>query len=131
MRSKGFTLIELMITVAIIGILAAIAYPSYVEYTKKTRRAEVAAVIFEAAQVTERQFSQTAAYAGAPIPARSPIMGDAIYNVVLANGAGTDGGYLITATAVAGGVMAGDDCAIMTLNALGQTTPVNEKCWRQ
>lgn len=131
MRSKGFTLIEVMIAVAIIGILAAIAYPSYVEYTKKTRRAEAAAVLFEAAQVAERQFSRTGAYAGAPVPARSPITGDAIYNVVLANGAGTDGGYLITATAVAGGVMAGDDCATMTINALGQTTPADEKCWRE
>lgn len=131
MRSKGFTLIEVMIVVAIVGILAAIAYPSYVEYTKKTRRAEASAVLFEAAQVTERQFSRTGAYAGAPIPTRSPITGDAVYNVALANGAGTDGGYLITATAVAGGVMAGDDCATMTINALGQTTPADEKCWRE
>lgn len=131
MRSKGFTLIEVMIVVAIVGILAAIAYPSYVEYTKKTRRAEASAVLFEAAQVAERRFSQTGAYAGAQIPTRSPITGDAIYNVALGAGAAADGGYVITATAVAGGVMAGDDCATMTINAVGQTTPADEKCWRQ
>lgn len=131
MRNKGFTLIELMIAVAIIGILAAIAYPSYVEYTKKTRRAEASAVLFEAAQVAERRFSQAGVYTGAQIPARSPMTGDAVYTVALAAGAAGDGGYLITATAVPGGVMAGDDCATMTINALGQTTPVNDKCWRQ
>ncbi len=131
MRSKGFTLIEVMIVVAIIGILAAIAYPSYVEYTKKTRRAEASAVLFEAAQVAERRYSQTGAYTGAQVPARSPMTGDAVYDVAIADGAANDGGYLITATAVAGGLMAGDDCATMTINALGQTTPANDKCWRQ
>ncbi len=131
MKTKGFTLIELMVAIAIIGILAAIAYPSYTEHVRSTRRAEVSAVLLEAAQVVERRYSQTGAYTGAQIPARSPQSGDAAYNLVFANGAAGDGGYLITATAVSGGRMAGDDCATMSINALGVKTPVDEKCWRQ
>jgi|32_taG_2_1085360.scaffolds.fasta_scaffold00350_27 type IV pilus assembly protein PilE len=128
---RGFTILELMIVVAIVGVLAAIAYPGYVEYTKKTRRAETAAVLQEAAQAVERHFSRTGSYSGAIVPDRSPVAGRAAYDVRLAEGSATDGGYIITASAVSGGIMAGDDCATMTINALGQTTPADNKCWRQ
>lgn len=134
MTSRGFTLIELMIAVVIVGILAAVAYPSYSEYVKKTRRAEAAAVLLEGAQVAERQFSQTGAYANAPVPARSPSTGNAVYVIALVTDATNplvQGGYAITATAVTGGVMAGDDCAGMSINGLGERLPDNEKCWRR
>ena len=52
--AQGFTLIELMITVAVVGILAAIAYPSYNEHVRKTRRADARAVLLVSAQWMER-----------------------------------------------------------------------------
>ena len=55
----GFTLIELMITVAIVGILAAIAYPSYVNHVQRARRADAEATLMELAQLVERNYMVT------------------------------------------------------------------------
>lgn len=57
-KHAGFTLIELMITVAIIGILASVAYPSYSDYIRKGKRAECRAGLLQSMQQQERYFSQ-------------------------------------------------------------------------
>ena len=61
-RVHGFTLIELMITVAIIGILAAIAYPSYQDSILKGRRAEGRTALLNLLQQEERYYTQTGSY---------------------------------------------------------------------
>ncbi|WP_439844578.1 type IV pilin protein, partial [Aeromonas veronii] len=59
---RGFTLIELMIVVAVVAILAAIAYPSYNNYMAAAKRAEAKAVLLEAAQYLEREFTANGNY---------------------------------------------------------------------
>lgn len=61
-KHRGFTLIELMIVVAIVGILSAVAYPSYQEYVRRAARAEARATILDMAQNQERWFTNNNTY---------------------------------------------------------------------
>lgn len=61
-RQRGFTLIELMITVAIVGILTAIALPSYSEYTRRGHRADARTGLMQAVQWLERAATATGVY---------------------------------------------------------------------
>lgn len=61
-HSSGFTLIELMIAVAVVGILAAIAYPSYQDSVRKARRADAKSALLDAAQRQERFYTENNQY---------------------------------------------------------------------
>ncbi len=60
--NKGFTLVEMMITIGIIAILASIAYPSYVGNVKKSRRVEAQTALQQVATLQEQYFSETGSY---------------------------------------------------------------------
>ena len=61
-KFKGFTLIELMVVVIIIGILSAIAYPSYLDSVRKTRRADAQGALMQLNNAMERVFTQNNTY---------------------------------------------------------------------
>lgn len=147
-KRMGFTLVELMIVVAIISIISAFAYPSYRENVRRGNRAEVRALMLENAQFMERFLTENNSYlqtaGAAPTPPVLP-------NTVSPRGAtGTKVNYNIafravparTATtfaieAVPVNNMASDACATLTYNHLGQRGTegtltggmTTETCW--
>ncbi len=62
-KAAGFTLIELMIAVAIVGILASIAIPSYTSYVQRSKRTEAMVALMQVAQMQEKFYSQNLRYA--------------------------------------------------------------------
>jgi type IV pilus assembly protein PilE len=97
-RLRGFSLIELMITVVIIGILASIAYPSYQEQVRKTRRADGKVTLMDTAQQLERCYTRFASYdaAGCDIVGELPITSPEEYYVI--TGAPNPADFTLTAT---------------------------------
>lgn len=123
-KYSGFTLIELMIVIAILGILASVAYPSYLDHIRRTNRAEAKSILLEMAQLLERNFSEANRYdlnsAGNAFvlsTTQSPKTGTAKYTIQFATATPTQNTYTLEAVPV--GVMAGDACATLTLTHTG------------
>ena len=125
-NSKGFSLIELVIVLAILGILMAIAVPMYNQYRRRANRAEGRATLVEAAQIAERFFVRNNTYVGADgggnIPAQSP---HRLY--AIAFNAPTATTFTITATPQGG--QTGDECGQLTINQAGARGAAQDGCW--
>lgn len=117
----GVTLVELMVVVAIVGLLAAIAYPSYQRYVTNSWRATAAACLHELAQGMERRFTANMSYVGTALPPNScvgEIQGAARYAFSFAaNPTATQ----FTLRAIPQGVQATNEprCGTMTVNQAG------------
>ncbi|MDX1692193.1 MAG: type IV pilin protein [Ketobacteraceae bacterium] len=138
--NRGFTLIELMIAVAIIGILAAVAYPSYMSSVRKSKLGDAKAALSEMAKAMERRYTervpgdygnlaQGGADTGPPaadfFPATAPLDSNEQYyrlNIDSADAAG----YVLSATAIPGANL-DPNCTPLTLSSNGTRTPSG--CW--
>jgi type IV pilus assembly protein PilE len=122
MKRQGFTLIELMIVIVVIGILAAIAYPSYTRYVDRAAIADGRSALLSAAQQMERCFTRNDTYVGCVTRTASE---EGFFNIGDQTGvARTATTYSLAATA-AGTRPA--TCRTMTLNQLGARGPAG--CW--
>lgn len=129
---SGFTLIELMIVVAVVAILAAIAYPSYQDAVRKSRRGQAKADIAEYMQMAERWHTVNNTYVGFALPeAVSPREDGATARYALALApAPTATALTITATAI--GDQTHDRCGNLSLSSTGQKTNsagTMKECW--
>jgi type IV pilus assembly protein PilE len=128
-NQKGFTLIEVMITVVIVGVLAAIAYPNYTQFVTKGARADGLAGVMHVANLQEQYYLDQRSFATdmtkLGLSADPWIVENTYYEIDTTL---SGDGYTVTATAV--GVQATRDavCATITLTSVGTKSPT--ECWK-
>ncbi len=135
-KIKGFTLVELMITVAIVAILASVAVPSYLEHVRTARRDDAKKNLMEAAQTMESFYALNMTYVGSntgttTAPAifsdKSPADGTERYYTLSLDPQPTATSYTIKA--VPQGGQASDKCGTLSINRLGVRTAAQSGCW--
>ena len=128
--SKGFTLVELLITVAVVAILAAIAFPAYQEQVRSTRRAEARAALQEIALrqqaffLDNRSFTATLGSGGVDLATKTD---SGFYDLAVTNPTGCPIGSCYRLEAVPNSVQADDSCGTLVLTSVGTKLPAN--CW--
>ncbi|KPJ93580.1 MAG: hypothetical protein AMJ53_06990 [Gammaproteobacteria bacterium SG8_11] len=125
--NKGFTLVELMVVVSILGVIAAIAIPSYNETVRKSRRSDAKVTLLKVSQNLERCFSQNNSYevASGCTNHNNTSSEEGYYTITTVQNANT---FALTATAVAGQA-ADTHCATFTLNQAGTKGSTHSDCW--
>ncbi len=135
---RGFTLIELMITVAIVGILAAIAYPSYQDQVMKSRRGEAKACLMEMAQFMERFYTTNGRYdldsggAAVALPVTQCVNDLQVHYVIALAGVAPQT-YTLTATPINTQAAQDTRCAVLGIDQTGRKTFTGTgtaaQCW--
>lgn len=157
-QARGFTLIELMVAVAIVAILATLSYPSYREHVARSQRAQAKAALLETAQWLERQYTVYNSYLDYPNPdSTKPNLTITIPDTLKYVPSGSDNSsatYIVSFDVTPSGTplqttssysliakpqttMANDKCGKLILNSLGEKEikapgtggPTAKECW--
>ena len=127
--NRGFTLIEVVVVMAIAAILAAVAIPNYSEYVMRSHRSAVQSFISDVASRQSQFFLDRRSYAATTgaLNMAVPVDVAARYNVAIAVIAGPPAGFQVTATPI--GAQATDRCGLLTIDQAGNRTAVAVRCW--
>lgn len=134
-KQRGLTLVELMVVVAVMAIIAAVAYPLYTAQAQKSRRADAKIALETVAMAQERYYTLNGQYAATlgSLQVSGDIQGgtsdEGYYSVAVAVGGTNSEQFTATAAALSGNAQSGDSaCQTFTLNQLGTKTPATG-CW--
>ena len=134
-KTRGFTLIELMIEVAVLSIIVAIGYPSYLEHVKKSRRAEGMGQLLELADRMERSYSDRGTYPTniSEVYVATTDGGFYTLSIITANNVS----FEVRATPTSLGKQDEDKCTSFSLTSLGNkwaddgtNSSLNDYCWK-
>lgn len=131
-RNPGFTLIELMIVVAVVAILATIALPAYTDAVRKSRRADAQSVLSEMAIRQEKWRANNTTYSSTGSEVGAPPAGSRILSHYTITTVGTASTYSVTATPIGGqanDTQSGTACNPLAINQSGARTPA--VCWER
>jgi type IV pilus assembly protein PilE len=137
LHTSAFTLLELMITVAIAATLAVFAVPAYRSHVARTHRIDAASALYRAAQFVEGAASDSVSTLPPGLD-QAPQFGMPVYRLQVLPADGANGGYAVEAAPSESGPMRDDPCGIFTLDATGQRgnrsgangpTPASGDCW--
>lgn len=136
-RTRGFTLVELLMVVAVIAILAAIAIPAYGRYAFRARRVDGKELLLRIANAQERYYATYNKYGAlGDIGFASPAISEKRYYNVAVDLPAAGKGQSFIATATGAGVQAGDACGALSIDNAGVKTPgpddagnSNGSCW--
>ncbi|QFY44155.1 prepilin-type N-terminal cleavage/methylation domain-containing protein [Candidatus Methylospira mobilis] len=138
--ATGFTLAELMITLAIVAIMTAVAVPAYQDFMQKARRNDAKIGLMQSAQALEACFTEFNAYNHAgcvtlvsgsgSVDTRSP---DGYYRITSKNGSGAEqlssSRFTLYAKPAEGSVQVGDACGVFVLDSGGMRSAAMDGCW--
>jgi type IV pilus assembly protein PilE len=131
-KHQGLTLIELMIVVAIISILAAVAYPSYVSSLARANRSEALRELMRIANLQEQHYVDLRTYSAdmtkLGLAADPFITESGNYSIDAVANASS---FTLTATAKGAQATNDADCLTININHLGKKTAANASCWEQ
>jgi type IV pilus assembly protein PilE len=125
-QASGFTLIELMITVAVVAILASIAFPSYRSYVVRNNRAAAQTTLMDIAQrqtqylLDNRSYTSAVSSLGVSVPAKV----SAVYTVAVAITAGPPPTFTASATPISGSAQAND--GTLSIDQTGAKSPASK-----
>ncbi len=129
-RQHGFNLVELLIAVAIIGILGSIGYSSYVGYMVDSRRAEATGRLLQLAQTQEKYYAENDQYA--PSVADLGVAATTVngyYDLSISTSDSSNQDFSISASPPSDGIQASDtECATITISSIGSRSPAD--CWK-
>ena len=129
-RLKGFTLVELLMTVAIIAILASIAFPAYIDFVTRSNRTEAQRELLRMANLQE-QYVDNRAYTNNMTELgldKDPFITENSYYSI--DAALADGGFVLTATALEPQKSNDTQCQKLSVSETGEKLPASA-CWEQ